>query len=145
MNTLHYREITNSDSLLREDEPYNVAGHNVRPVSLASMLVLKKLGNPLYNAIMGEDRESLDALGTDLEVMTEFVWVHAAPWPDVRRLAVRADYSREQVAEAILDYISTLPQDAMGDIVRLIIEQANANAAATARALPREGQPSSKN
>ncbi len=130
------REIINTDTLILEDEPTSVGKLQVRSVSLASMLVLKKIASPLYAAMLGGD---VTVAPDDLDTIAEFVWVHAAPWADVRRLAARAEYSRDAVTEAVLDFVSTLPPDALLEMFSHVVNQQERSASAAAKALPREG------
>ena len=76
-----------------------VAGHSMRPLSLASYDVLLRTGNPLVNGEMPKD-------GTPefTSAIMGFVFTHCAPWPEV----VRASFNDQIFREAALIFCGNL-------------------------------------
>jgi len=76
-----------------------VAGHAMRPLSLASYDVLLRTGNPLVNGDMPKD-------GTPefTSAIMGFVFTHCAPWPEV----VRASFNDQEFREAALIFCGGL-------------------------------------
>ncbi len=64
------REDGNNRSMVAPP-PRLQSGLTLRPISLGSLEVLRQLGNPLA---MADEQATLDS-----RVLTEFLWVHAAP------------------------------------------------------------------
>ena len=52
------------------------SGLSLRPISLGSLEVLRRLGNPLVSG-------DADMTNIDTRTLTEFIWVHAAPLDEV--------------------------------------------------------------
>lgn len=80
-----------------------VAGHAMRPLSLASYDVLLRTGNPLVKGEMPKD-------GTPefTSSIMGFVYTHCAPWPEV----VRASFNDQGFREAALIFCGGLtPED----------------------------------
>jgi hypothetical protein len=80
-----------------------VAGHSMRPLSLASYDVLLRTGNPLVTGEMPTD-------GTPefTSAIMGFVFTHCAPWPEV----VRASFNDQEFREAALIFCGGLtPSD----------------------------------
>ncbi len=131
------RDYYNNQTLLAGDEPIETeAGRIIRPVSLASMLILKKLGNNIYNSMLSA--QEIDV--SDLESIMEFVWIHSAPWDEVKSLVARVSYSREQIAERVLDFAADIDESEVAEIVQQIINQKKGVNSAMAKTLPRKGQ-----
>ena len=76
-----------------------VAGHSMRPLSLASYDVLLRTGNPLVKGEMPTD-------GTPefTSAIMGFVFTHCAPWPEV----VRASFNDQGFREAALIFCGGL-------------------------------------
>jgi hypothetical protein len=76
-----------------------VAGHSMRPLSLASYDVLLRTGNPLVNGEMPKD-------GTPqfTSAIMGFVFTHCAPWPEV----VRASFNDQNFRESALIFCGNL-------------------------------------
>jgi hypothetical protein len=76
-----------------------VAGHAMRPLSLASYDVLLRTDNPLVKGEMPKD-------GTPefTSAIMGFVFTHCAPWPDV----VRASFNDQGFREAALIFCGDL-------------------------------------
>ena len=76
-----------------------IAGHRMRPLSLASYDVLLRTGNPLVKGKMPED-------GTPefTAALMGFVFVHCAQWPDV----VRASFDEQRFREESLIFCGDL-------------------------------------
>jgi hypothetical protein len=76
-----------------------VAGHAMRPLSLASYDVLLRTDNPLVKGEMPKD-------GTPefTSAIMGFVFTHCAPWPEV----VRASFSDQAFRESALIFCGSL-------------------------------------
>jgi hypothetical protein len=76
-----------------------VAGHAMRPLSLASYDVLLRTGNPLVKGEMPQD-------GTPdfTSAIMGFVFTHCAPWPEV----VRASFNDQGFRESALIFCGGL-------------------------------------
>ncbi len=76
-----------------------VAGHAMRPLSLASYDVLLRTGNPLVKGEMPKD-------GTPefTSAIMGFVFTHCAPWPEV----VRASFNDQGFRESALIFCGGL-------------------------------------
>jgi hypothetical protein len=76
-----------------------IAGHAMRPLSLASYDVLLRIGNPLVKGEMPED-------GTPdfTSAIMGFVFTHCAPWPEV----VRASFNNQGFRESALIFCGGL-------------------------------------
>lgn len=100
------REDIQTDILAAADAPALVAGLSVRPISFASVLILRKLGNPLASVL--ESGASFEV--EDLEAVAEFLWVQCAPWQDVRALAAsyRHGADRSYIDAAVFDFAAAL-------------------------------------
>ena len=68
-----------------------IAGHAMRPLSLASYDVLLRTGNPL---VKGETPD--DGTPEFTSAVMGFVFAHCAPWPDVVRASFDAQAFREE-------------------------------------------------
>lgn len=76
-----------------------VAGHAMRPLSLASYDVLLRTGNPL---VKGETPE--DGTPEFTSAIMGFVFTHCAPWPEV----VRASFNTQTFRESALIFCGEL-------------------------------------
>lgn len=76
-----------------------IAGHAMRPLSLASYDVLLRTGNPLVKGEMPTD-------GTPefTSAIMGFVFTHCAPWPEV----VRASFNEQTFRESALIFCGSL-------------------------------------
>lgn len=128
------RDNTNESSALLSPEPRRVGAFEVRPVTLATMLALKKLKNPLYLALSGG--AEVEEAGVEEEHLVQFLWVHAAPWEEVRRLVVNAGAWREKIQEAVLDFSLKVRLQDTQAMVMLLKEELTAAVAAMATPLP---------
>lgn len=132
---MNEREQINDGSML-EPAVQTVGGMEVRPLTLASAAVLRRLQNPLYLAMMAGD--DVQDLSPDAEDILQYIWVHAAPWEEVRRLAVVAPYRKEDFAAAVLDFGLKIRPEQLPAFMAVITGNATAVQAATAEALPDE-------
>lgn len=83
-----------------------VAGHAMRPLSLASYDVLLRTGNPLINGEKPEERGEMLKDGTPefTSAIMGFVFTHCAPWPEV----VRASFNDQGFRESALIFCGSL-------------------------------------
>lgn len=131
------REQINDGSMLTAaNDTQTVCGMKVRPMSLATAAVLRRLENPLYLAMMAG--QEIDGNALDAEDILQYIWVHAADWQTVRSLAVNAPYRKEEVAAAVLDFGLNVRPDDLRVFLEHISGTAVAVQAATAETLPDE-------
>ena len=137
------REEIQDEILAAGSAPQMMAGLQVRPVTFASLLVLRKLGNPLAAALERGGSVS----GNDLEAIAEFLWVQCAPWNSVRRLTAtyRKGEDRGTLDAAILDFAATLTPQQIAAAVTAITRHGEQVAAVAAEVLPDKDTPPSKN
>ena len=69
------REDSNNRSLV-QPPARTESGLSLRPISLGSLEVLRQLGNPLASG-------NTELTDIDTGILTEFIWVHAAPLDEV--------------------------------------------------------------
>ena len=69
------REDSNNRSLV-QPPVRTESGLSLRPISLGSLEVLRQLGNPLASG-------NTELTDIDTGILTEFIWVHAAPLDEV--------------------------------------------------------------
>ena len=69
------REDSNNRSLV-QPPVRTESGLSLRPISLGSLEVLRQLGNPLASG-------NTELSDIDTGILTEFIWVHAAPLDEV--------------------------------------------------------------
>lgn len=121
------------DVLSRGDAVAEVQGLQVRPVTFASLLVLRKLKNPLAAVL-----ENGGALAEDMEALVELLWVQCAPWPQVRRLVSELEPGGDRAAvdAAILDFAVGLTPAVMKDAVGEFARQLRGVNAVAAEVLP---------
>ena len=69
------REDENNRSMI-QPPARTESGLTLRPISLGSLEVLRQLGNPLSSG-------NAELTNIDIGILTEFIWVHAAPLDEV--------------------------------------------------------------
>lgn len=118
-------------------------GMQVRPVTFATLLVLRKLGNPLAAALEGRG----GAVATDdPEALAEFLWVQCAPWAQVKRLTANVRLQgKEAVDAAVLDWAEMLTPETMQQALGLISGQQEQAAAVAVEVIPDGKQDREKN
>ncbi len=123
--------------------PQMMAGLQVRPVTFASLLVLRKLGNPLAAALETGSSVSVD----DLEAVAEFLWVQCAPWDSVRRLTAtyRKGEDRSLLDAAILDFAATLTPQQIAAAMAALSRHSEQVSAVAAEVMPDADNKPSKN
>lgn len=137
------REEIQDDILAASDSPADLGGLQARPITFASLLALRKLGNPLATALERGGSVS----GNDLEAIAEFLWVQCAPWNSVRRLTAtyRKGEDRGTLDAAILDFAATLTPQQIAAATTAITRHGEQVAAVAAEVLPDKDTPPSKN
>lgn len=129
------------DNAMAEPEVTEILGLRVRKISLGTLMLLARLGNPFAQA------DKLAALGegvsaADMAALGELVFVCAAPEEDVERLVYR---ERRNFAAEADRFCSRIPLEAFAQVTRAIFGDAAAIRAAEASALPGEHEGASKN
>lgn len=76
------REDSNNRSLV-QPPARTESGLALRPISLGSLEVLRQLGNPLASG-------NTELTNIDTGILTEFIWVHAAPLDEVMETVYNA-------------------------------------------------------
>lgn len=76
------REDSNNRSLV-QPPVRTESGLSLRPISLGSLEVLRQLGNPLASG-------NTELTNIDTGILTEFIWVHAAPLDEVMETVYNA-------------------------------------------------------
>jgi len=76
------REDSNNRSLV-QPPMRTESGLSLRPISLGSLEVLRQLGNPLASG-------NTELSDIDTGILTEFIWVHAAPLDEVMETVYNA-------------------------------------------------------
>jgi len=76
------REDSNNRSLV-QPPMRTESGLSLRPISLGSLEVLRQLGNPLASG-------NAELSDIDTGILTEFIWVHAAPLDEVMETVYNA-------------------------------------------------------
>ena len=76
------REDSNNRSLV-QPPVRTESGLSLRPISLGSLEVLRQLGNPLASG-------NTELTDIDTGILTEFIWVHAAPLEEVMETVYNA-------------------------------------------------------
>ena len=76
------REDSNNRSLV-QPPVRTESGLSLRPISLGSLEVLRQLGNPLASG-------NTELTDIDTGILTEFIWVHAAPLDEVMETVYNA-------------------------------------------------------
>ena len=137
------REEIQTEILAGGEAPVDLGGLTVRPVTFATLLMLRKLGNPLAAAL-----ESGVAPGAeDMGAIAEFLWVQCAPWAEVRRVVAgyRAG-DRAAVDAVVLDFAMNLTPAQIQHVVKLIARHGDGLKAVAAEVIPDKDAPSdSKN
>jgi len=127
------RTAINAESALRGSTPYTIAGRAVRRIGLDSVCYLERLGSPFAEqfsaAMLGRTAPAPSYTFTDLLV---FVWLHAAPWEDVKAACLRCAPGYNAPAfEAATEWAADWDvAAAMEDIVRCVVSEATAVRAA---------------
>ncbi len=127
------REDGNNRSMVAPP-PRLQSGLTLRPISLGSLEVLRQLGNPL--AAAGQDAE------IDSRVLTEFIWVHAAP-QDVVLEAVYNTPTR--VPRMVAEFAMDISPAELTRITAALAADRAAVDAASAAPLPDPDLPASPN
>lgn len=133
------REEIQTDILMGADAPAAVGVLTVRPVTFASLLVLRKLGNPLARSL-----ERGGAVAADnLEAIAEFLWVQCAPWETVKRMAsgYTAGEGRQLLNAAVLEFAAQLTPQQIKDTVQAIAAHGEQLGAVTADVIPDKDAP----
>ena len=76
------REDSNNRSMI-QPPARTESGLSLRPISLGSLEVLRQLGNPLASG-------NTELTDIDTGILTEFIWVHAAPLDEVMETVYNA-------------------------------------------------------
>ena len=76
------REDSNNRSMI-QPPARTESGLSLRPISLGSLEVLRQLGNPLASG-------NTELTDIDIGILTEFIWVHAAPLDEVMETVYNA-------------------------------------------------------
>ena len=76
------REDSNNRSLV-QPPARTESGLALRPISLGSLEVLRQLGNPLASG-------NAELTNIDTGILTEFIWVHAAPLDEIMETVYNA-------------------------------------------------------
>lgn len=106
------------------------AGLTIRPITFASLLILRRLGNPLGTALEGRAVPSTE----DLEALAEFLWVQSAPWDEVKMLAAMGN--KKAVDAAVLEWAEKLTPEQMQVAVASIGRHGEQVAAVAAEVIP---------
>lgn len=116
------------------------AGLTIRPITFASLLILRRLGNPLGTALEGRAVPSTE----DLEALAEFLWVQSAPWDEVKLLASMGN--KKAVDAAVLEWAEKLTPEQMQVAVASIGRHGEQVAAVAAEVIPdKDKESDSKN
>ncbi len=127
------------DAAMSEPETTKVAGLSLRKISIGSCAILARLNSPfadLEKIATGETKYTFSDV-------SEFVFVHAAPWEKVRELVYAAP--RAALAQAADELLSNCSPAELSDIMAAITTDAQAIRAAQADAVPDPNLPPSKN
>ena len=137
------REDIQTEILATAEDPAPIAGLTVRPISFASVLILRKLGNPLAAAL--ESGASFEV--EDLESLAEFLWVQCAPWDTVRTLT--ASYhrgaDRSRIDATVLEFAASLTPQQLQAAVSAIARHGKQVQAVACEVLPSKEDKPSKN
>lgn len=136
------REEQQTDILIAGDEPSVVGSMQARPITFATLLVLRKLGNPLAQALENGGSATVD----NLEALAEFLWVQCAPWQRVRALVSKyaRGCDRAEIDAEVLDFAAALTPEEIQRAVDLVAGHAQQVAAVAAEVVP-DGGSKSKN
>ena len=135
------REEIQTDILASAEDPAPIAGLTVRPITFASVLMLRKLGNPLAAALESGAAFAVE----DLEALAEFLWVQCAPWEGVRTLTAtyRHGADRSRIDAAVLEFASTLtPQQLQAAVAAIARHGKQVQAVATEVLQDKDDKPS---
>ena len=129
------REEVNAAAFVVGDLPVPVAQMEVRPVSLASLMILERLHNPLAASLLSGGEAKMN-----LYAMSEFLWVHAGDWQEVRRLAARAELNQDVIFECVTDFVKGMRQEDLNEVFAHITRAGEEVRQGAAKVLPREGE-----
>ncbi len=137
------REEIQDDILAASNSPADLGGLQARPITFASLLVLRKLGNHLAAAL----ERGGSVAGNDLEAVAEFLWVQCAPWDSVRRLTAtyRKGEDRSLLDAAILDFAATLTPQQIAAAMAALSRHSEQVSAVAAEVMPDADNKPSKN
>lgn len=124
MNPARRNELL-EDALLRP--PTKVGRYELRPLTAASFVILKRMKNPLV--VAGEtpvDSESPEGMLAALA----FVYVHGAPLPEV----LRNSRDPEAFEDAVLTFAHEFPIEALGEALQAITGEVETAAAGASEA-----------
>ena len=115
------REDENNRSIIKPDTRLK-NGLVLRPISLGSLEILRQLGNPLCSGVT-------EAVETDIRVLTEYIWVHAAPIENV----VDAVYNTpSQVPKKVALFCMNIKPNELSTIINsLVADSASVEMAGT--------------
>ena len=137
------RDTLQNDALCTIAQPVQCGSLSVRPVTFGSLLLLRKLGNPLAAAM-----ESGRPVQTqDMESIVEFLWVQCAPWQDVKRIvcSLRPGSDRSELDAALIDFAVGLTPDTVKAALEEFKHQQDAISAAAADVIPDNDRKKGKN
>ena len=138
------REEIQTEILAGVDSPENMEGLQVRPITFATLLLLRKLGNSLADTLERGGAFAAD----DMEAIAEFLWVQCAPWDTVRRLCAsyRKGSDRSLLDATILEFALSLSPAQMSAAVQAIVHHGEGLSAVAAEVIPDKDTPAeSKN
>lgn len=127
------REEVNAAAFVVGDLPVPVAKMEVRPVSLASLMILERLGNPLAASLLSGGEAQMN-----LYAMSEFLWVHAGDWQEVRRLAARAELNQDVIFERVTDFVKGMGQEDLSEVFAHMTRAGEEIRNSAARVLPND-------
>lgn len=89
-----------SDSLISAEN--EATDKTLRAVSISSLAMMARLNNPLRYLFWGTVQDAQVVLSEDLPYILEFVWLHAAPQSEVRKLVINND--KMAIANAVYNF-----------------------------------------
>ncbi len=128
------REDVNNRSMLAP-APRLESGLTLRPISLGSLEILRQLGNPL-----AASETKMDEL--DTRVLTEFLWVHAAPIDTVLDMVYGTP---TRVPRAVAEFALAIKPTELSRIMSALVADRAGIEAASAAPLPDPDMPDSPN
>jgi hypothetical protein len=137
------RETLQTDALALGSEPVQCGELAVRPVTFGSLLLLRKLGNPLASAM----ETGRPVRAENMEAVVEFLWVQCAPLEDVKRIVcgLRLGGDRSELDAALIDFAIGLTPAAVQAALAEITRQQGAIRAAAADVIPDANSKNAKN
>lgn len=135
------REEIQTEILTGGESPVLPGGLSIRPITFASLLLLRKLKNPLARAL-----ENGGAVNADnMEALVELLWVQCAPWDEVRRLVSAYREDRAVIDAAILDFAVGFTPEAMTRCLQELARHQQQVQSVAAEVLPDGKSAKSKN